>query len=216
MLRWLQSLRILLATTTLAAVMSFTSLTTIPTPRPSSLLLLNSESSSRSSSVPTATVPVQKVAASRRAFLDLTTTLLPVALLLPSESANALVKGVAPPPPKAKGLSSSQSKSNVSEKPLKCTNVEDCQTMAERRDQELKEEELRDSSPPEVTKGGTRYRDIQLVSGDSSTGGEMRVQQGDQVKLYFKTLKLGKRSYDGISGEGTVVFSRGESSSRFD
>jgi hypothetical protein len=210
-------LRILLATTTLAAVMSFTSLTTIPTPRPSSLLLLVSESSSRSSSVPTSTVRVQKVAASRRAFLDLTTTLLPVALLLlPSDSANALVKGVAPPPPKTKGLSSSQSKNNGSEKPLKCTNVEDCQTMAERRDQELKEEELRDSSPPEVTKGGTRYRDIQQVSGDSSTGDEMRVQQGDQVKLYFKTLKLGKRSYDGISGEGTVVFSRGESSSRFD
>jgi len=35
------------------------------------------------------------------------------------------------------------------------------------------------------------------------------VKDGDEVALYFKVLKLGKRSYDGLSGEGTVVFSRG-------
>ena len=32
---------------------------------------------------------------------------------------------------------------------------------------------------------------------------------GDEVTLSYKVLKLGKRSYDGLSGEGTVVFSRG-------
>ena len=32
---------------------------------------------------------------------------------------------------------------------------------------------------------------------------------GDQVTLSYKVLKLGKRSFDGLSGEGTVVFSRG-------
>lgn len=86
--------------------------------------------------------------------------------------------------------------------------------MAELRDQELKEEEQRGMPPPEVTKGGTRYRDLQLV-GDINGDGR-RIQEGDRVTLFFKTLKLGKRSYDGISGEGTVVFSRGESSSRFE
>lgn len=35
------------------------------------------------------------------------------------------------------------------------------------------------------------------------------MKEGDEVTLYFKVLKLGKRSYDGLSGEGTVVFSRG-------
>jgi len=35
------------------------------------------------------------------------------------------------------------------------------------------------------------------------------VRDGDEVQLFYKVLKLGKRSYDGLSGEGTVVFSRG-------
>lgn len=105
------------------------------------------------------------------------------------QPAHALVKGVAPPPPKKSG-----------EKP-KCTNVEECQALAEIREQELREkEEL--GPPPKVTAGGVRYRDI-----DDGTVGE--VKEGDTVQLYFKVLKLGKRSYDGLSGEGTVVFSRG-------
>lgn len=29
------------------------------------------------------------------------------------------------------------------------------------------------------------------------------------MTVFYKILKLGKRSYDGLSGEGTVVFSRG-------
>ena len=114
----------------------------------------------------------------------------------PSTAALALVKGVAPPPPKS-------TKGATSEKP-KCTNVDDCQAMAEQREQQLKEEEQQ-GPPPEITQGGTRYRDV--VKGT----GNVQVQPGDQVTLFFKVLKLGKRSYDGISGEGTVVFSRGES-----
>ena len=39
--------------------------------------------------------------------------------------------------------------------------------------------------------------------------GERAVKQGEEVTVYYKVLKLGKRSYDGLSGEGTVVFSRG-------
>jgi hypothetical protein len=54
-----------------------------------------------------------------------------------------------------------------------------------------------------MTKGGVKYRDLTVGQG------EQEVSSGDEVRLYFKVLKLGKRSYDGLSGEGTVVFSRG-------
>ncbi len=111
-------------------------------------------------------------------------------LTLFPESADALVKGVAPPPPKK----------TSGDKP-KCTNVEECQTMAEQREQELRENQDQ-GPPPKVTASGIRYRDIEDGSGDE-------LKEGDTVQVYFKVLKLGKRSYDGLSGEGTVVFSRG-------
>jgi hypothetical protein len=107
--------------------------------------------------------------------------------------ANALVKGVSPPP----------KKSVVGDKP-KCTNVEECQDLAYQREQELREEvEL--GPPPKVTASGLRYRDVEDGSGAV-------LKDGDDVQLYYKVLKLGKRSYDGLSGEGTVVFSRGKQS----
>ena len=117
-----------------------------------------------------------------------------VALCVP-RPANALVKGVAPP-----------TKSKPASGKPKCTNVEECQAMAQ-----LKEQEQRDiqdeGPPPKVTAAGTKYRDID--SGDNDAG-SIIVKEGDEVTMYYKILKLGKRSYDGLSGEGTVVFSRGE------
>jgi len=119
--------------------------------------------------------------------------------------ADALVKGVAPPP-----------KKSVGEK-LKCTNVEECQDMAEKRD-DLRAQEEAGGPPPLVTKGGVKYRDIsspddgdnvKVVDDDSTNTNIISAQEGDDVSIYFKVLKLGKRSYDGLSGEGTVVFSRG-------
>jgi hypothetical protein len=107
------------------------------------------------------------------------------------ETANALVKGVAPPP-----------KKSVGDKP-KCTNVEECQALAEIRDQELREKEDQ-GPPPKATQSGVKYRDLEDGTGD------LEVKDGDDVEVYYKVLKLGKRSYDGLSGEGTVVFSRGE------
>jgi FKBP-type peptidyl-prolyl cis-trans isomerase len=111
--------------------------------------------------------------------------------ILHPASAQALVKGNAPPPP-----------SSAKKEIRKCTNVEECQEMAERRESSQRQEEDPNANPVVVTPQGTRYRDLQVGSGRA-------VQAGDAVTLYYKVLKLGKRSYDGVSGEGTVIFSRG-------
>ena len=120
------------------------------------------------------------------------------------ETSNALVKGNAPP-----------SASNKSEK-LKCTNVEECQEMAERREQQLREQQDKEAAESSTTiattKRGTRYRDILSDSSGSENAKDKAaktVKEGDEVTMYYKVLKLGKRSYDGLSGEGTVVFSCG-------
>lgn len=99
----------------------------------------------------------------------------------------ALVKGVAPPPtPSKKG-----------DKP-KCTNVEECQALAEQR--EMEQRRMEEAGPPPlVTAGGVKYRDL-----DDGTVDGQSARMGDLVSVYFKVLKLGKRSYDGLSGEGTV------------
>merc|ERR1712032_646385 len=57
-------------------------------------------------------------------------------------------------------------------------------------------------SPDNITKNDE-------VDNSSATITTTTAQEGDEVRVYFKVLKLGKRSYDGLSGEGTVVFSRG-------
>jgi hypothetical protein len=54
--------------------------------------------------------------------------------------------------------------------------------------------------------GGTRYRTM-VPSPLSENKAVVRI--GDTVRLRYKVLKIGKRSYDGLSGEGTVIFSRG-------
>lgn len=117
-------------------------------------------------------------------------------------AAQALVKGVAPPPKK---------KLSNDGRP-KCTNVEECQEAAAKREQLLREEaeKQQELTPTQVTAGGTRYREMEDEPGmsPSQTDGKV-VQNGDNVGILFKVLKLGKRSFDGLSGEGTVVFSRG-------
>ena len=116
-------------------------------------------------------------------------------LAIPTEPANALVKGNAPP---------SSMKPAGSTK-LKCTNVEECQALAEIKQEEEREAAEASRVPVKKTKGGVIYRDEVLVEGEP----ELAAKDGDDVTLYYKVLKLGKRSYDGLSGEGTVVFSRG-------
>jgi hypothetical protein len=124
---------------------------------------------------------------------------------LAPEKAHALVKGNAPPPPKK--LSSNEER--------KCRNVEECQEMAERLAKKQDEEAKANMTPPSITARGTRYRDVveapasTSLEKDGSVLIQQRAKEGDRATIYFKVLKLGKRSYDGLSGEGTVVFSRG-------
>ena len=73
---------------------------------------------------------------------------------------------------------------------------------------------------PRFAPGGTRYLNV-LVEADGSGGGDYVKASGgeeamaavakscDVATVHYKVLKIGKRSYDGLSGEGTVVFSRG-------
>jgi hypothetical protein len=127
---------------------------------------------------------------------------------------NALVKGVAPPPPKIKASAGGDGDSSSSSSKPKCTNVEECQEIAYKREQELREIQ-EEGPPPKTTAGGVRYRDME-DDADAGAGGDgdgdgdgAVIKDEDEVFLYYKVLKLGKRSYDGLSGEGTVVFSKG-------
>ncbi|KAL7577519.1 hypothetical protein ACA910_015056 [Epithemia clementina (nom. ined.)] len=103
----------------------------------------------------------------------------------------ALIKGNAPP----------TSTKPISDRP-KCRNIEECQDMAEKAEAARAAEAAASTTDSQVTSTGIRYRDQEM-----GTGAEAKL--GDDVELCFKVLKLGKRSYDGLSGEGTVVFSRG-------
>jgi len=115
--------------------------------------------------------------------------------------ANAIVKGNAPPPI-MKPLS----------KKTSCRNVEECQEMAERATQEEADKMRAKITPPDVAPRGTRYRNLDDDENEEKSTESSKVitaKIGDTVTVYYKVLKLGKRSYDGLSGEGTVVFSRG-------
>jgi FKBP-type peptidyl-prolyl cis-trans isomerase len=111
------------------------------------------------------------------------------------QPANALVKGNAPPPTK---------KAPALEE-RKCRNVEECQEMAEKAAAQADLEERANMLPVSVTSQGTKYRDLAGVQNGSPVA-----KVGDVATIYYKVLKLGKRSFDGLSGEGTVVFSRGK------
>lgn len=150
-----------------------------------------------STSTVTATTAINRRNVLRKSILFTVAT--GVAANLPSpEKAHALVKGNAPPPKK---VSSAEER--------KCRNVEECQEMAERLAKIQEEEAKANMTPASVTSRGTRYRDVMEATPSDNGSSLQLAKQGDQATIYFKVLKLGKRSYDGLSGEGTVVFSRG-------
>lgn len=106
----------------------------------------------------------------------------------------ALVKGNAPPP-----------KSKEASQKLTCVNVQECE---EQRDRQQREQALLESSiatPVRITSGGTRYKDLRL----GNDAENLTADVGDEVAVRYKVLKVGKRSSDGLSGEGTVIFSMG-------
>lgn len=117
------------------------------------------------------------------------------------QPSNALVKGNAPPP----------KKSASSGEERKCRNVEECQEQAEKAEalRAQQDAERAAANPPKVTASGTKYLDIVEEEGSSTSSSDKIAKAGDAVEVHYKVLKLGKRSYDGLSGEGTVVFSRG-------
>ena len=88
--------------------------------------------------------------------------------------------------------------------------------MAERKERQFQlEEEMRNTASngpkAQIASGGTKYLDIETpaTSDGAAAAAGVLAKSGDKVEIHYKVLKLGKRSYDGLSGEGTVVFSRG-------
>jgi FKBP-type peptidyl-prolyl cis-trans isomerase len=130
---------------------------------------------------------------SRLAFFHTTSAALTFFTIYP-RPVSALVKGNTPPTSK---------KAPSDER--KCRNVEECQEMAEKAAAQAEMEERANMLPVNVTPQGTKYRDV----GEAKNGSQS-AKEGDRATIFYKVLKLGKRSFDGLSGEGTVVFSRGE------
>ena len=109
------------------------------------------------------------------------------AVVLAPSSATALVKGSAPPP-KMSGP-----------KERKCKSIDECEALGAKKEQELLASERTDF---ERTKGGDRYRDLQIGSG-------RLVKDGDIVEIRYRVMRLGTRARDGLSGEGQTIFSFG-------
>ena len=138
---------------------------------------------------------------SRAQFLATTLTSSAALWTTTAQPSNALVKGNAPPPKKSASSGGEE---------RKCRNVEECQEQAEKAEalRAQQDAERAAANPPKVTASGTKYLDI-VEEGSSTPSSDKIAKSGDTVEVHYKVLKLGKRSYDGLSGEGTVVFSRG-------
>ena len=145
--------------------------------------------------------PSDAHAIGRQRFLaTATAALLPTLTSFPGPS-HALVKGNAPPPKKK------PSNGAEGEAAVKCRNVEECQELAIKAEEARARREAEQAAAgpqPQLAPGGTRYLDLEAGPADGRVA-----RTGDAVEVHYKVLKLGKRSYDGLSGEGTVVFSRG-------
>mmetsp|Transcript_5664 Transcript_5664/g.8218 ORF Transcript_5664/g.8218 Transcript_5664/m.8218 type:complete len:312 (+) Transcript_5664:104-1039(+) len=134
---------------------------------------------------------------SRATFLTTTLTSSAALWINSAQPSNALVKGNAPPPKKSSAERT-------------CRNVEECQEQAERAEalKAQQDAERAAANPPKLTSRGTKFLDV-VEEGATTTTSDKVAKDGDSVEVHYKVLKLGKRSFDGLSGEGTVVFSRG-------
>jgi len=110
-------------------------------------------------------------------------------LVLQTEPTNALVKGSAPPEGYGK------IKSQAPKEGASLDKSAEPSTIAE-GSMEAAEGEL------SFTPSGVRFKDMVLGSGQE-------VGSDSKVSLRYRILRSGKRSYDGISGEGSLIFGLG-------
>ena len=206
-------------------------------PPPSYLYAVSTEDDDTTSSQYTLHYASSNVMSRNRFFISAvaatSTAIIPLAILSSCpQPSYALVKGNAPPPKRKVSTSTSTSSDNqggVSDglqqlQPIsKCRNVEECQEMEERlADIEAKqyaERAANNPKPKTVGVGGrTKYLDVVDSTTTATTAATtidndneqvIVAKLGDIATIHYKVLKIGKRSYDGLSGEGTVVFSRG-------
>ena len=204
------------------------SITVVPPPPPLYAVTTEDDDTSSSSSL-----HASSVMSRNRFFISAvaTTSTIITPLTIHPQPSYALVKGNTPPPPKKKPSTPTTSSDNQgggttdgSQSPIpKCRNVEECQEMAERlADVEARQDAERAANSPKpktVGVGGrTKYLDVvdsttaaAATTTTTTTDDDQAVvaKLGDTATIHYKVLKIGKRSYDGLSGEGTVVFSRG-------
>ncbi|KAG8464847.1 hypothetical protein KFE25_010215 [Diacronema lutheri] len=124
----------------------------------------------------------------RRAALGALGALGAAAVLLPSETAFALVKGSAPPKGGTKRARSA------------CSSVDECRELGDAKEAEL----FADIDPAriKVTAAGDRYIDLDVGTGAA-------LAEGSVARVRYRVLRLGKRARDGLSGEGSPIFSLG-------
>ncbi|GMH60960.1 hypothetical protein TrRE_jg9392 [Triparma retinervis] len=106
-------------------------------------------------------------------------------------NSQALVPGALPPPPKKK----------VGGGEKTCKTIDECMEQREKQEREAA------SEAPQVevfSQGGVRF--IRLRDGEGDPEG---LKDGESASVKFNVLKAGKRSADGLSGQGTSVFSMG-------
>ena len=118
----------------------------------------------------------------RRALLGASSTALSASLASQLASpAAALIKGSTPP---AQGSRP---------KERKCTNIDECEALAAKREQEITAASGSEQAY-DRTVGGDRYRNQVEGSGASAS-------LNDSVSFRYRVMRLGKRSSDGLSGE---------------
>jgi hypothetical protein len=65
---------------------------------------------------------------------------------------------------------------------------------------------------PRIAPGGTKYLNV-IEEADpppqTTAAAAAMVKAGNAMDVHYKMLEIGKHSFNGLSGEGTVVFSRG-------
>lgn len=107
-------------------------------------------------------------------------------------AARALIKGNAPPTGYGVGK-------NLTEKAV-CTVKEECQETGRKREDELFSQAVK----YEMTPSGARFYDMAPGSKEAGV-----IKQGDVARVKYRVMRQGKRSQDGLSGEGTTIFSLG-------